>query len=259
VTRQLEIREPEPVDPAPTSAFVLMITDTQEDFDRQREKVHGSEFRMRRVTLEEVRTQVRGFQRRSWSSRSLGAALILGEMDDLSARAALLMARRMTTLPVVVLHASPDVQVTVELLNLGGNEVLPTHTPAAELLATLRSRRRRPHTRALDHGPLQVDPDLHVATLGGNPMDLTRKEMTLLSVFVSSPGQIRTHAELAGALWPGQTHVRTNRLEVMLSNLREKFRQAGIEQPYRRVRGMGVKLKDPEDLEAELPPDRRPD
>jgi len=156
---------------------------------------------------------------------------------------------------VVVLHPSPDVQLTVELLNLGSNEVLPTSTPAAELLATLRSRRRRPHTRTLTHGPLELDPDLHVATLGGTPMALTGKEMTLLLMFVTTPGQMRTHAELAGALWPEQTHVRTNRLEVMLSNLREKFRQAGIEQPYRRMRGMGVRLKDAEEFEAELKTD----
>jgi len=50
----------------------------------------------------------------------------------------------------------------------------------------------------------------------------------------------------------GRKNVRSNRVEVAISSLRNKLRQAGVEQPFHTVRVVGLKLKSAADLEADL-------
>lgn len=227
----------------------LIITGSTPAFRLQARKLGGSEFTPLRVTPDEATHQLCSGPHNPLTP---GPVLLLGPLGDARLRTDLHRLRRETSIPIVLLTDEINVQRTVEFLGLGANEVLHVGASAAELLATLRSRQRRVRRVVLDHGPLVLDVDRHHVTLGGQTLALSRQEMLLLNTLLRKPERLHTREALTRTLWPEEEHVRSNRLDVTLSTLRGKFRLAGIEQPFRHVRGLGVRLKNASELETDL-------
>ena len=74
--------------------------------------------------------------------------------------------------------------------------------------------------RTVAFGPFLLDPDQGTLFRGGELVPLGQKAALLLAALVTSPGQVRTKAELMDAAWPGTTFEESN-LSVQIASLRK--------------------------------------
>jgi two-component system, OmpR family, copper resistance phosphate regulon response regulator CusR len=153
--------------------------------------------------------------------------------------------------PVIFLTARDEVEDRVRGLDGGADDYLCKPFAFAELLARVRAlmrRREPPSGLSLCHGDVSLDLVLHRAQRAGRALDLTAKELALLSFFLRHPGRILTRERIYEAVWDGDLDTTSNTLEVHLKELRRKLEAFGPRLIYNR-RGHGYFL-------GKLPPGR---
>ncbi len=160
---------------------------------------------------------------------------------------------RLSALPVLILTARDGVDDRVQGLNAGADDYLTKPFNMAELLARLQAMLRRSRLPAFG-GSLEVqssssknlrlDPVRPLAWLGEEPMDLTQREWSLLSLLVNNMGQVVGREDVL-AVWQTQPQdgaaVGSNALEVYVHRLRRKLTDSGLN--IRNVRGLGYMLE----------------
>jgi DNA-binding response OmpR family regulator len=141
----------------------------------------------------------------------------------------------------------------VQGLNAGADDYLTKPFNMAELLARLQAMLRRARLPAFGgslevqsaaHTRLRLDPVRPLGWLGEDPMDLTHREWSLLSLLVNNMGQVVGREDVL-AVWQTQPQdgaaVGSNALEVYVHRLRRKLGNSGLN--IRNVRGLGYMLE----------------
>jgi DNA-binding response OmpR family regulator len=117
-------------------------------------------------------------------------------------------------------------------------------------------RRRHPDGEAaLRYGTLTVDAAGTSAQVTGTSVALTRKELELLTYFLTNPGRVLTKENLAEHAWGDaiDTADSFDFLYTHLKNLRRKLRLAGCELNLRTLYGLGYQLLPSEASDATAP------
>ncbi|MEQ8356127.1 MAG: response regulator transcription factor [Kiloniellaceae bacterium] len=146
-------------------------------------------------------------------------------------------------LPVVVLTARSQVADRVHLLDLGADDYMTKPFDVAELDARCRAvvRRRHGNTQSLIRvGTLVFDAAASTVSAAGQPVDLRSRELRLLEVLVSSPGQVFSKAQLMDKLYGLAEDASENAIEVYIGRLRRKIQDGGV--AIETVRGLGYRL-----------------
>ena len=144
-------------------------------------------------------------------------------------------------LPVLILSARDNTADKVLGLQQGADDYLLKPFEFAELLARLHSLLRRSAGKAsamLQYGRLQFDPSAMQVYLHKQPVNLTQRELRLLSKFMYSPRQIFTTAQLEIAMSGHDNELESNALNVHIYHLRRKLGADVIDT----VRGLGYRL-----------------
>ena len=157
--------------------------------------------------------------------------------------------RRESALPIVMLTARADEADRIVGLEVGADDYVTKPYSVAELVSRVRAllRRReldrRQGSTMLTVGDLQIDVTRHAAMLGGKPLQLTRSEFRLMSLFASEPGRVFSRDELVEHLWEGESGGDRRAIDVHISNLRRKL-EDDPRNPQRllTVRGSGYVL-----------------
>jgi DNA-binding response OmpR family regulator len=127
---------------------------------------------------------------------------------------------------VLMLTASGTVADRVEGLQLGADDYLPKPFAFDELVARLQALGRRATPAAppvLTVADLVVDPAKRVATRGGVPLDLTRKEFGVLEELLKARGAVVSSEELLERVWDANTDPFTTIVRVTMMTLRRKL------------------------------------
>jgi len=171
-------------------------------------------------------------------------------LPDISGSELLRMVRAVGRLPVIVTTALDDEAEIVRLLDAGADDYVVKPFSVEHLEARLRAVLRRvadPTGTLLSVGQLCVDVAARSATLGGTPLDLTRKEFELLAYLASRAEQVVSKRDILATIWDQPHGGADKTVDVHLSWLRRKLGETASEPRYIRVvRGVGVKLVDPE-------------
>lgn len=144
--------------------------------------------------------------------------------------------------PILVLTARDAVEDRVYGLEEGADDYLLKPFALKELIARLRvlvRRHDRPPGRVLEHGPLQLSPDEHMASMEGQPLDLSRRERAVLELLMVNEGRVVGKDAIARVL-SDQTDISVNAVEVYVFRLRTKLEPGGVR--IRTVRGFGYML-----------------
>jgi two-component system response regulator TctD len=151
--------------------------------------------------------------------------------------------------PVLLLTARGTVGDRVLGLNAGADDYLPKPFDLDELEARLRALLRRSadgsQTPTPPEGPvvgaLRYDKDSGVIYLQDAPMDLTPRERALLRALLAQPGRALPKERLYELVFPGQSEVQYEAIEVVVYRLRKKLTGTGA--TLMTLRGLGYLLK----------------
>lgn len=151
-------------------------------------------------------------------------------------------------LPVLILSARDQVHDRIAGLEAGADDYLVKPFDLTELVLRLRALQRRvPAARSpgaqLVVGPITVDEERRVVTLGTLRLDLSRREFDLLATFARHPGMVLSRRQLLEQVWGYDFEGDANVVDVFVGYLRRKFEAAGGDRMIETVRGVGYTLK----------------
>jgi two-component system, OmpR family, response regulator MprA len=157
----------------------------------------------------------------------------------------MLRARRDLT-PILMLTARDLVTDRVAGLDAGADDYLVKPFALDELRARLRALLRRSGVAAetLEFADIQLDPVACLASRAGQPLSLTKTELSLLELFLRNPGRVLSHTFILESVWGYDFGSNSNALWVYVSYLRSKLEADGAARVIQTVRGLGYVLRD---------------
>ena len=147
--------------------------------------------------------------------------------------------------PVLVLTARNQTQQCVDALNTGADDYLTKPFDLKELIARVHAlaRRNRGYSSNVLHmGALEIHQDTQQAHYQGQLLTLSRREYSLLEVFMLYPNQVLKTEQLIDKIYAYQDSIESNALNVHIHHLRQKIHPDMIQT----VRGVGYMFKVPE-------------
>ena len=152
--------------------------------------------------------------------------------------------------PVLLLTARGTVGDRVLGLNAGADDYLPKPFDLDELEARLRALLRRSGGDAADDkqasnalvmGALRYEKESGAIYLHDAPMDLTPRELALLRTLLAQPGRAVAKERLYELVFPGQSEVQYEAIEVVVYRVRKKLAGTGV--ALMTLRGLGYLLQ----------------
>lgn len=166
----------------------------------------------------------------------------LPDMDGLDLLRKIRAAKNET--PVLILTARDGIANTVAGLDLGADDYLVKPFEIEELEARLRVMGRRlgtANTSLIEVGEVSLDTGSREVFLAGEPVEISRREYTLLRSLLENVGKVLTREALEGKLYAWGEEVASNAIEVHIHHLRKKLGSDLI----RTVRGVGYSFQKP--------------
>jgi len=155
--------------------------------------------------------------------------------------------RKGSKLPILMLTARTQVEDRVEGLDAGADDYLTKPFALEELLARVRALLRRTSDgtgETLGFADLQLDPGTREVTRGGERIELTRTEFSLLELFLLNPRQVLTRSLIFERVWGYDFGFASNSLDVYIGYLRRKTEAGGKPRLIHTVRGVGYALRE---------------
>jgi DNA-binding response OmpR family regulator len=132
--------------------------------------------------------------------------------------------------PVLFLTARDAVSERVSGLDAGADDYLTKPFAFEELLARIRALVRRAgqgDSFHLEFDDIALDLAQQKATRGGQPLDLTAKELALLTLFLRHPREVLSRTRIYQTVWDENFDGLSNTLEVHIKELRQKLEKWG--------------------------------
>ena len=155
---------------------------------------------------------------------------MLPGMDGLLVCQALRADPATAAIPIIMLTARGEESERIQGLELGADDYVTKPFSPRELMARVAALLRRtqraakpPASEPLRYGPLTIDLDRHVVTVGGDEVRLTAKEFLLLQYLVEHRGRVLSRDLLLSDVWGYQYTGGTRTVDVHIRRLREKL------------------------------------
>jgi len=156
------------------------------------------------------------------------------------------MRGRRCKLPVLVLTAQDGVDSCVRSLDAGADDYITKPFALPELEARVRAlcRRGTGLPKTIDVGRLSYDQADRLATIDGQVVELSAREVALLEVLLLRAGRLVSKEQLVDHLCSWGEEVSNNAIEVYVHRLRKKIEPGEVR--IATVRGLGYCLEKPE-------------
>jgi two-component system response regulator RegX3 len=160
--------------------------------------------------------------------------------------------RSRSAVPIILLTAKDAEVDKVVGLEVGADDYVTKPFSVRELLGRVRAQLRRreldrsPLSQAVrvEAGPVAIDLVRHVATVRGEPVNLTRSEFQLLRLLVGRAGEVFPRRQIMEELWQTEFDGDERACDVHISNLRQKVeRDPQNPELVLTVRGVGYKFE----------------
>ena len=214
---------------------LLLVEDDPELGRRLGERLRGAGYAVDLATTCEAA--------RDWPDmdRMAGVVLDLGLPDGSGVELLRHWRAQRVTCPILILTARGSWQDKVEGLNAGADDFVVKPVRFEELQARLNALQRRQAGTGevtLAVGDLSLDPLSRAAFLGTQPIELSRREFSLLHLFMRRPGQVLAQSDILEDLYDLEAERELNTVEVLVGRLRRKIGRERITT----LRGLGYRL-----------------
>lgn len=149
--------------------------------------------------------------------------------------------------PVLIMTAKGELEDKITGLNSGADDYLVKPFAFGELVARIRALSRRPKgalNPVLSYSDLSLNTVTYEVFRAGTPINLSRKEFSLLEMLMRHAGKVVTKDNILTGIWNYESDVLPNTVEVYIGYLRKK-----IDLPFKNskplihtVRGFGYKI-----------------
>lgn len=158
-------------------------------------------------------------------------------------------------LPILMLTARQSTSDRVEGLDAGADDYLIKPFALDELLARIRALLRRSvrpqgatggglADERLEFADLTLDTATREVTRGGEQIELSRTEFTLLELLMSNPRRVLSSDEIYREVWGYDAALASNSLQVYVGYLRRKTEANGEPRLIHTMRGVGYVLRE---------------
>jgi two-component system, OmpR family, manganese sensing response regulator len=149
--------------------------------------------------------------------------------------------------PVLFLTAKDTIDDRVDGLDAGADDYLVKPFELRELLARVRALLRRsnlenPNGDRLKVADLELDLDNQMVYRQDQAIDLSEKEIQLLTYFMQHPDQLLTHEEIYSHLWQAEEQPSSNVLAALVRLLRRKIEIEQEAQLIHTIYGKGYRF-----------------
>lgn len=150
--------------------------------------------------------------------------------------------------PILILSAKSSLKNKVTLLNMGADDYITKPFEPEEVLARIRAALR--HTgktadngQVLSHKKMKLYPESRKVIVNQMELVLTAYEYELLHLLIQTPEKVYSRENLYELVWKGGYYGENNTVNVHVSNLRKKIKEADPTEEYiQTVYGIGFKL-----------------
>ncbi|MBL1225562.1 response regulator transcription factor [Enterococcus sp. BWR-S5] len=169
-------------------------------------------------------------------------------LPGVTGESVLKMIKKESTVPVIIMTAVNDKKKTVELLKEGAADYVTKPFDIDELEARVEVQLRNsmgntPQIEALTFKHLSLNIENYEVTVQNEKIDISHKEYQLLELLLSYPNKIYSKANLYERIWGDSYIGGENTVNVHISTLRKKLKEADPENEYiETVWGMGIRL-----------------
>ncbi len=168
---------------------------------------------------------VRGIKKLKQASPDLVILdIMLPEMDGFEVCR---LIRQTSSIPIIMLTARGEVTDKVVGLELGADDYLAKPFEPRELVARIQSvlRRTQPFgdNQVLTFDRLTIDLDKRIASLDGNPVDLTTNEFTALALLARNAGKVLNRDQILQELRGMDCDAFNRSVDIAVSRLRQKL------------------------------------
>ena len=161
--------------------------------------------------------------------------------------------RTRSAVPVIMVTARDSEIDKVVGLELGADDYVTKPYSARELIARIRAVLRRGGEAGpeldglpgvLEAGPVRMDVERHVVSVGGREVPLPLKEFDLLEYLLRNVGRVLTRGQLIDRVWGADYVGDTKTLDVHVKRLRSKVEtDPSAPRHLVTVRGLGYKFE----------------
>jgi two-component system response regulator RegX3 len=164
--------------------------------------------------------------------------------------------RSRSAVPIIMVTARGEETDRIVGLEVGADDYVVKPFSAREVVARIRAVLRRtaapaptPLGEVVELGSVRVDRARRSATLGGEQLELSRKEFDLLQLLVDNAGTVVKRERLIDEVWDTNWFGSTKTLDVHVSALRKKLGDDPSTPRYiHTVRGVGFRFAGQDEL-----------
>ena len=132
--------------------------------------------------------------------------------------------REKTDVPILVVSARVGKEDKLKGLNLGADDYIEKPYDIDIMLAKISGIFKRKYSRdEISLGDITINKASRTACKNGVPIEMTSKELELLTLFLENPGKTLTKEYLFGEIWGGYSESEQQTLTVHIRWLRQKI------------------------------------
>ncbi|MCR4659449.1 MAG: response regulator transcription factor [Bacteroidales bacterium] len=165
--------------------------------------------------------------------------------------------------PVIFLTALADEASQLEGFGAGADDYVAKPFSFSTVLARVKAVLRRSGNAAAPHPttdtgqmPVHIDAESGVATVYGQPIDLTRKELQILQLLMDNAGTYFGRDEIMSRVWGDEVCVSDRSVDVHIARLRKKL---GAAAPMLQGKtNFGYRIENPKTLNTPISQNSQP-
>ena len=157
--------------------------------------------------------------------------------------------RKNSQLPILMLTAKGEEIDRIVGLELGADDYIVKPFSPREVVARIKAvlRRTSEHPKSdnsvISYNGLTIDLKSYTVTLRGEPVICTPKEIEILYMLASNPGQVFTREQLLSRVWGYDFAGETHTVDTHIKRIRAKLDSTGLGWSIKTIYGVGYKFE----------------
>lgn len=157
--------------------------------------------------------------------------------------------RRTSQLPILMLTAKGEEIDRIVGLELGADDYIVKPFSPREVVARIKAILRRTSEQpksdssVIQYNGLTIDLKSYTVTLRGQPVICTPKEIEILHMLASNPGQVFTREQLLSRVWGYDFAGETRTVDTHIKRIRAKLDSTGLGWNIKTIYGVGYKFE----------------